>query len=136
MWGGGVVYGGAGNDIIQAEYEDAELHGGEGDDDIDGGAGNDQLFGGGGRDTLYGDFGRDMFVFDGADGNSHDTITDFAPGWDHILFTGDTNVSSFQDLIDNHIIDQEGGAVISYMNGDASATITLAGGADGGLVCG
>ena len=60
------------------------LFGNGGNDTLQGGGGNDWLIGGAGSDTLTGGAGADSFVFDPADGNDADTITDFAHGVDRI----------------------------------------------------
>jgi Ca2+-binding RTX toxin-like protein len=79
-----IVYGDAGNDVIQvAGHLDmlgvpAELRGGPGDDNIRGGAGPDMIFGETGDDLLVGNEGRDLLVGGrGADrivGNEEDDI--------------------------------------------------------------
>ena len=69
------IAGGAGNDT---------LTGGAGNDALDGGAGNDTLIGGAGNDTLTGGTGADLFIFIGTGTN---TIADFTPGTDKIVFS-------------------------------------------------
>jgi Ca2+-binding RTX toxin-like protein len=79
-----VVYGDAGNDVIQVSQHfdmlgiPAELRGGPGDDNIKGGAGPDMIFGEAGDDVLVGEEGRDLLVGGtGADrlvGNEEDDI--------------------------------------------------------------
>ncbi|KGM39698.1 hypothetical protein JY96_05760 [Aquabacterium sp. NJ1] len=68
--GGGVVYGLAGDDTVDAyandSFQDGEyigsnddIYGGSGNDSLDGGAGRDSLFGGVDNDTLIGGLGED-----------------------------------------------------------------------------
>jgi uncharacterized delta-60 repeat protein len=58
-----VVYGGAGNDYIDADGSfSAWLDGGAGNDTLLGGSGNDVLLGGDGNDLLRGGDGRDIIV--------------------------------------------------------------------------
>ncbi len=68
------LLGGAGHDILQ---------GGAGRDNLAGQAGDDRLDGGTAADRLTGGAGADTFVFH-APAEGGDTITDFAPGLDHI----------------------------------------------------
>jgi Ca2+-binding RTX toxin-like protein len=65
--GGGVINGGLGNDT---------LDGGNGNDTIIGGDGDDLIIGGNGNDTMTGGAGADAFF----GGSGTDTITDFNPG--------------------------------------------------------
>ncbi|MBS0246862.1 MAG: VCBS repeat-containing protein [Proteobacteria bacterium] len=70
-----------------------------GNDTITGGAGNDIIAGGGGADTLTGGSGNDTFVFKAASNSApgsgnYDTITDFAPGSDHLDFSAITGLNS------------------------------------------
>jgi serralysin len=69
------LYGGNGNDELDAFDFDDFLYGGNGNDTmfgrggfdlLEGGAGNDALYGGTGKDTLFGGPGFDLFVFDTA----------------------------------------------------------------------
>jgi len=84
--GADVLVGGAGADTMD---------GGTGIDSLSGGDGGDRVVGGGGDDILAGGRGADLFVFGPAFG--HDTLIDFKPGEDDILFQG-AGVSSFADL--------------------------------------
>jgi uncharacterized delta-60 repeat protein len=56
--------GGAGNDILRGGAGDNVLIGGDGDDEIRAGDGNDILIGGAGRDSLFGGSGSDIIVRD------------------------------------------------------------------------
>src|SRR5262249_8071344 len=62
-----------------------------------GGAGDDVLQGGQGNDVLVGGAGSDSFVFSGI--NGPDTIADFQPGLDKIVFSGyGPAIAGFGDL--------------------------------------
>jgi Ca2+-binding RTX toxin-like protein len=80
--GGGTINGGLGDDTID---------GGNGNDNLIGGDGNDHIFGGGGNDTLNGGIGDD--ILDGGGGN--DTMTG-GPGAD--TFTGGSGTDSVTDF--------------------------------------
>jgi Ca2+-binding RTX toxin-like protein len=71
---------------------------GEGDVRLTGTDGKDVIFATGNRDTLTGGAGADQFVFRVGEGN--DTITDFAPGQDHI------DLRAFSEAVDTNNIDQ------------------------------
>ncbi|MCB1499417.1 MAG: hypothetical protein KDK07_06455 [Bauldia sp.] len=89
LWGGDgddVADGGAGNDQLWGNRGNDRLEGDCGDDDLSGGLGNDLLIGGFGNDTLAGGDGGDTFRFGRLSGD--DTISDFNPGEDTIVFTG------------------------------------------------
>lgn len=107
-WGDDVIDGGEGNDWIDGEGGDDVLEGGPGDDSLlggdgdntlEGGPGNDDLHaefgldtleGGPGADTLYGGGDADVFVFGaGSDDGQMDTLGDFNPDEQDILFLGE-----------------------------------------------
>ncbi|MEJ6006500.1 ExeM/NucH family extracellular endonuclease [Paucibacter sp. AS339] len=87
-------------------------------DVIVGTPGDDVIEGGLGRDTLTGNGGRDQFVYNtGADGL--DTITDFKPGVDLLVFTGllrNVGISSNDPLAQGFLTcsASAGGALIGY----------------------
>ncbi|WP_264181122.1 calcium-binding protein [Leisingera sp. McT4-56] len=122
-----------GNDTLNGLGGNDTLLGGAGNDVLNGGAGNDTLKGGGGRDKLIGGAGDDLlsgggmadrFIFKGSFGN--DTITDFqtAGTKEKIVLSQIAEITSFQDLTDEHLTEVDGNAVISDGNGN---TITLDG---------
>jgi hypothetical protein len=74
--GNDLVCGGNGGGTINGGLGDDTLDGGNGNDTLIGGDGNDHLFGGNGNDTMTGGIGADSF--DGGGGT--DTVTDFNPG--------------------------------------------------------
>jgi Ca2+-binding RTX toxin-like protein len=98
--GDDTINAGAGNDLICGGNGGGTINGGLGDDTIDGGNGNDTLiggdgndhiFGGGGNDTLNGGNGDD--ILDGGAGN--DTMTG-GPGADTFIGgSGTDNVTDF-----------------------------------------
>ena len=73
---------------IKGTGKNDSLHGQGEDDVISGGKGNDFLWGHGGDDILTGGAGSDVFVFSTGGGN--DTITDFDPATDVMVFSYDT----------------------------------------------
>lgn len=78
------IHAGIGDDTLDGGSGNDRLHGGDGNDTIDGGDGWDIIEGGEGNDTLTGGAGNDYFYFTIDDGT--DTITDFEPGKDILLF--------------------------------------------------
>ncbi|EIK98150.1 hemolysin-type calcium-binding repeat-containing protein [Pseudomonas sp. M47T1] len=74
-------------DVLTGNEADNALLGGHADDRLEGGAGEDWLDGGAGRDTLSGGPGRDRFVIQ-ARAQEGDTLLDFQPGIDRLLFIG------------------------------------------------
>lgn len=125
--------GGAGNDTLIGFAGFDTLTGGSGNDLIDGrfnadilsgGGGFDTLIGGAGSDTLSGGTNWDIFQFD--NGFGQDTILDFdvANLFERIDLSGVSNITSFQDLVDQHLgQDSDGNAVIT----DGANSITLIG---------
>ncbi|MFT7721579.1 MAG: ExeM/NucH family extracellular endonuclease [Roseateles sp.] len=94
------------------------IKGGNGSDTLVGTPGDDLIEGGLGRDTLTGNGGRDQFVYrTGADGL--DTITDFKPGVDLLVFTDllrNVGIASGAPLATGHVSckQQADGALIGY----------------------
>ncbi|MDY6982311.1 MAG: hypothetical protein SV422_04420, partial [Pseudomonadota bacterium] len=86
-----------GHDIIHGFEGNDTIEGGDGHDLLNGGDDNDVLEGGEGVDTLIGGDGDDDFRFDFADlqgGASIDTIRDFTPGDDRLVFDGFSGIST------------------------------------------
>ena len=124
--GNDTVNGNLGNDTISGGDGNDSLRGGQGNDSISGDAGNDIIQGDLGQDTLTGGAGSDIFVFTGQSSTTAapDTITDYAPGADHLslgftvaaLLTGATQTSltaasgAAQALFDGHSGDHEAAA--------------------------
>ncbi len=83
---------GSGNDSLIANDYGCTLVGGAGNDTLIGGAGADRLVAGSGADTMTGAAGADTFVFAAGDvtaaSGTHDLITDFVSGVDHIDLSG------------------------------------------------
>ena len=94
------------------------VRGGQGNDTLVGTPGDDVIEGGQGRDTLTGNGGRDQFVFrSGSDGL--DTITDFKPGIDRLVFTEllrSVGITSATPLATGHVTctQQTDGALVGY----------------------
>ena len=85
--------------------------------------GNDTLNGGQGNDELTGNAGSDTFVFD--NGFGRDVITDFdaTDNNEDIDLSAVSGITSFSDLVANHLSTVNGNAVIT----DGSNSITLVG---------
>ena len=89
---------------------------------IFGGAGNDIVNGGAGADTLFGGAGNDTFVFTG--GGGQDVVMDFKQGDDVLQIARNINglnISNASDVA-ARVLDVGGNAVIDLGNGD---TVTL-----------
>lgn len=123
------IYGHGGADLLEGGIGGDRIFGGRGDDTLLGGNGYDRLFGSKGRDTLNGGVGNDTltggtwadtFVFD--DGFGHDIIRDFAAAdLEKIDLSGVTGITDYDDLINNHLVDEGGFAKI--VDGDNSILI-------------
>jgi Ca2+-binding RTX toxin-like protein len=116
--------GGAGNDTLDAGAGSDTLVGGAGNDDLRGGAGIDSISAGDGNDTITGGAGADLmggargldnFVF--GQGFGHDTVIDFTPGQDHLVFQGVGGLASFSDVL-AHALQSGGNVLISDLAGD------------------
>jgi Ca2+-binding RTX toxin-like protein len=82
-----LVGGGAANSLnASAATFGVILEGASGNDTLAGGAGNDTLIGGVGNDNLSGGGGNDRFTYT-AINHRIDTITDFTPGQDTLVFS-------------------------------------------------
>ncbi len=124
--GGGfdVVTAGAGNDRVTGGIGADNIDGGAGNDTIDGGTNLDVITGGAGNDLLTGGSGGDTFIFANNFGN--DAITDFNPNAitpERIDLNQVSEITSFADLVANHLTDIGGNAVITA----GANTITLNG---------
>jgi Ca2+-binding RTX toxin-like protein len=102
------------------------IKGTNGADTLVGTPGDDVIEGGLGRDTLTGNGGRDQFVYrTGADGL--DTITDFKPGIDLLVFTdllANVGITSGAPFASGHVVctQQADGGLIGY-DPDASGPV-------------
>ena len=93
-----------GNDSLFGFNGNDTLKGGFGDDLLNGGSGSDSLVGNAGNNSMTGGGGNDIFVF--ADGFGNDTITDFnANNSEKINLSGVSGITSFADLVNNHLED-------------------------------
>ena len=88
------IQGRGGDDEIRGRDGNDHLFGEAGDDTLIGGKGGDRLSGGEGDDRLTGNSGRDQFLFNAAENEGTDTITDFQDGRDRIRIEG----AEFGDL--------------------------------------
>lgn len=118
------ITGSNGKNLLQGGDSNDLLKGLGGNDTLEGGDGNDKLDGGNGNDMLAGGAGFDRFIFSGKFGN--DTISDFRTAGikEKIDLSGVTAIKNFADLMNNHISDIGGHAVI---NDGAGNTIDLYG---------
>ncbi len=155
-WDSSELLGGDGNDTLLAKWGNDRLEGNAGNDELFGGFGQDTLWGGDGDDTLHGGPGDDtLFGGEGADrfafgiSYGNQTVMDFQDGVDKILLVNYedfaeamellTNIDApnyrneeiAQSLIDAATVDNEGNAVISFVDRDYwheyRATMTLVG---------
>ena len=114
-----VLYGGAGDDLIDGGGGNDSLYGGTGNDSVIGGTGDDLVDGGAGRDLLYGGAGNDS-LYGGADA---DTIYG---GAGDVIDGGETTTAGGTD---NDTLVVEAGSVVTYGGGNnESGTIALASG--------
>ncbi|QQM33128.1 hypothetical protein JET14_22010 (plasmid) [Martelella lutilitoris] len=123
--GGGsddLAYGGDGNDEIYGQAGDDLIVSDGGNDGLYGGAGNDRLYGGSGNDWLDGGSGDDVFVFEESFGQ--DRIGSFEYSRDHIDLSSVGAISDWNDLLDHHLYEVDGNAVI---DDGAGNTITFDG---------
>ncbi|MEO1103487.1 MAG: calcium-binding protein, partial [Pseudomonadota bacterium] len=121
------LLGGQGDDTMNGASGNDTLNGGNGDDLVNGGGGRDVLNGGKGDDTLEGGNGADTFDFNGNFGN--DEIVGFSDGNREKIDLSDVgSIRDFQDLLDNHLAQEAGNAVIDAGNGNTITLIDFAAG--------
>ena len=144
-----LLNGGDGNDTLVGAIGNDSLIGGSGDDSMAGAAGNDTLIaaagndvldGGNNRDTLNGGADNDLlaggadgdtFVFSGAYGV--DVISDFSVAAldEFIDLAGVASITDFTDLLNNHLSEVAGSAVITVglntltLTGVAAASLSV-----------
>ncbi|MEJ6395938.1 FG-GAP-like repeat-containing protein [Gymnodinialimonas sp. 2305UL16-5] len=98
---------------------------GDGNDNLNGDLGNDFLDGSEGDDTLTGGDGADVFAFNGEFGN--DTVTDFmisVPN-EKIDLSEVAEITSFSDLISNHLTQVSSNTVINDGLGNSITLIDV-----------
>jgi Ca2+-binding RTX toxin-like protein len=99
---GETIYGGSGNDTINGSNGADTLYGGSGNDIINGGDGKDIIIGGYGADTLTGGLANDTFKFLSeidSRGTQYDTIQNFDSGNDTIDLTAIDGATAVQGLV-------------------------------------
>ncbi|NVK00244.1 MAG: type I secretion C-terminal target domain-containing protein, partial [Oceanospirillaceae bacterium] len=126
---GDTIYGGDGNDVIDARAGNDQILGESGDDVIFGGSGDDSITGGTGDDILAGGRGSDSFIWNIADADGGtDTITDFVSGsGGDVLDLSDILQSNDAATLDSMLTFALDGAntKITLNNGTVSQTIVL-----------
>ena len=109
--------GGSGSDTIKGEVGNDLLDGGGNNDKLFGNAGNDTLIGGLRDDTLEGGGGADLYVFE--TGFDNDVIIGFnSNDAEDIDLSGVASITGFNDLINNHLVNMGGIAMIDAGGGD------------------
>ena len=68
------LWGGDGNDTLSGQSGNDTLYGGSGDDTAYGETGSDTLWGGSGSDSLYGGSGNDIYILNGTDNVSEESL--------------------------------------------------------------
>ena len=113
------LYGDVTNDTLNGGVGDDYINGGDGNDVLNGHDGNDMLVGAAGDDVMTGGAGVDTFVVLAGDGD--DSITDFTPGEDLILFGADV-------LSDKSVALSTAVDIVDALDGSPMVTYTYAGG--------
>lgn len=123
--------GGPGNDTLVGGAGNDFLNGGSGNDVLDGGDGDEELSGGVGADVLTGGLGSDRFAYQFADSNVStgvDTIMDYQPGVDIIIFTPEADANAAMagrqhwqfvgtDPLGTHLENGNGQATLNHADG-------------------
>ncbi|MDB5550419.1 MAG: hemolysin-type calcium-binding repeat family protein, partial [Rhizobium sp.] len=91
--------------------DDNTITGNKGDNVLSGLDGDDYLIGGKGKDVFIGGAGEDLFDF--RKGTGHDVVNDFVDGED-VIYT--PFAADEADLLANHLIEKNGGVLVSYGN--------------------
>lgn len=109
--------GGGGNDVLNGSAGNDTLWGGSGDDKLRGGSGKDILHGGSGDDEMTGNSNGDLFIFS----SGADTVTDFNPysSGERIDLGNATGITSYSDLMNNHVSQTANGLLITDSDGDS-----------------
>ncbi len=119
---GGLLYGGAGDDVIYGGNGDDILHGHGGDDTLYGGEGNDYLVGGEGVDTLYGGAGDDILIGSAGD------ILDGGEGNDTYIIDGQVSVEITDNAGSSNLslqVDASNPTVVASFTGDRGRVSSL-----------
>lgn len=111
------LVGGDGADSLWGGKNNDTLEGEDGNDVLSGGENSDSLHGGSGNDTLTGGANNDTFVFSGSFGS--DRITDFsAANGEKIDLSDVSTITSYSDLVSNHLSQNGDNAVIDAGSGN------------------
>ena len=105
--GGLAVSGGLGNDQLIGTDQGERVFGGAGNDSINAGAGNDVLLGGAGNDALFGESGQDTYVF--TLGGGIDQIQDAPSEGNRLAFGSGISQANFSLGFRQTTIPGEGG---------------------------
>ncbi len=117
---GGLLYGGAGNDV---------LYGGEGDDYIEGQGGDDTLMGNGGNDMLMGGLGDDTYIvsdytdtLDELSDEGYDTVIStvtytLGSNLESLVLDGSTNINGTGNELDNLLVGNDGNNTLKGLGG-------------------
>jgi VCBS repeat-containing protein len=100
----------------------------EGPITLTGTSGKDLIFSTGNNDTLTGGAGADQFVFKPSGNANSDTITDFAPGQDHIdlrAFSGTVDSSNLSTWLASHAVVSPANSADVLITLDAHDSVTL-----------
>ncbi|WBA82176.1 calcium-binding protein [Endozoicomonas sp. GU-1] len=121
-----------GNDVIQANKQDNEIHSLAGNDRLDGYAGNDTLDGGAGQDTLYGGDGHDDLTGGLGDdqlfGGVGDDTYHFAAadGSDVIEDSASIDTLIFEDLNDDDVLlRRQGDDLVISRHADSNDSVRI-----------
>ena len=121
---------GSGADSIIGNRARNVLRGVAGNDMLQGLAGNDYLSGGAGNDKLYGGSAADQFQFvqianSNDSSTGADTVMDFSTSsGDVVYLKGNSSITSWFDLLANHLVQTTAGAMIRAADG---STMLLSG---------
>ncbi|WP_460272899.1 calcium-binding protein [Celeribacter sp. ULVN23_4] len=122
--GSDYMKGGEGSDYLAGGRDADSLFGGPGNDQLRGGSEDDALRGEAGNDMLFGQDGTDRFIF--SDDFGRDTIYDFDLAAGELIDLSDVSeITSWSDLVANHLTETAGGSAQIYV--DADNIITLSG---------
>ncbi|MDG1378184.1 MAG: calcium-binding protein [Yoonia sp.] len=114
--GSDTVMGGLGDDYIGGGSHRDRIYGGSGNNTLSGNGGFDLLYAGRGNNIMTGGIGADDFIF--SDRSQTNLITDFEAGRgsEDIILRSVSAITSYEDLIENHI--RQDGSDVVIENGE------------------